>query len=312
MIPEALPSPDIPLRVVAIIVTYFPKPEDLDALLTAIDRQVLHVVVVDNTPHRQSSELVNPGASVEWIYNGTNIGLPAAQNLGIERARNLKATHVVLFDQDSIPAPDMVQRLNDAQQTLIRRGVKLAAVGPRWLDRYTGQSAPFVRVGWTGLRHVHSAWADEGLIEADFLIASGSLIPISVLDHVGGMDESLFIDHVDIEWAFRAAASGFKMYGASDAVLLHGLGEAKRRVWLGKWWHVPVHSPSRNYYFARNTLLVDRRPYVSWRWRVSSCLRLAALATCFVTQVGPRMERLRAIVAGLRDGLHGRGGPAPI
>lgn len=309
---EPSPSNAAPLRIIAVIVTYFPKRDELDALLSALTPQVMRVVVVDNTPSGQTGQLANGSDSIEQARNGINIGLSAAQNRGIERARELNATHVVLFDQDSIPAADMIKRLIDAQEKLVQRGVKLAAVGPRWLDRHTGQSAPFVRIGWTGLRHVHSAWDNEGLIEADFLIASGSLIPLSVLDQLGGMDESLFIDHVDIEFAFRAAARGFRMYGISEAILMHGLGEAKQRVWLGKWWHVPVHSPLRNYYFARNTLLVDRRPYVSWRWRVSSCLRLVALATCFVTQVAPRKERFRAIVAGLRDGMRGRGGPAPV
>lgn len=312
MMTEASPAPAYSHRIIAIIVTYFPKRDEIDALLSAITPQVMRVVVVDNTPKAQGREAVDHSASVEWIGSGINIGLAAAQNLGIELARRLDATHVVLFDQDSIPAADMVKQLCNAEGKLARRGAKVAAVGPRWLDRYTGQSAPFVRFGWTGLRHVSSEWADEGLIEADFLIASGSLLALSVLDQLGGMDESLFIDHVDIEWAFRAAAHGLRMYGVNDAVLLHGLGEAKQRVWLGKWWHVPVHSPSRNYYFARNTLLVDRRPYVSWRWRVSSCLRLAALAVCFVTQVAPRKERFRAIIVGLRDGMRGRGGPAPV
>jgi rhamnosyltransferase len=137
------------------------------------------------------------------------------------------------------------------------------------------------------------------------------LIPLSVIDEVGPMDETLFIDHIDIEWAFRAASHEYRMYGVQHAVLMHGLGDARRRVWLGKWWQVPVHSPIRNYYFARNTLLVDRRPYVSWRWRFSSCLRLSALALCFVTQVPPRRARVRAILAGLRDGVLGRHGPAP-
>jgi rhamnosyltransferase len=296
--------------IAAVIVTYFPVPHEIGRLIEAIAPQVARVIVVDNTPG--DGTLPVHGQSAEVIRVGSNVGLAKGQNIGIQRARAIGATHVMLFDQDSEPTPHMVQTLLAAVYEIESRGVRVAAVGPRWLDRSTREAAPFIRVGWTGLRHVRRQDAAGGLIDVDFLIASGSLIPTRVLEDVGTMDEVLFIDHVDIEWAFRAAARGYKLYGVNDAVLFHNLGESRRRVWLGKWWKVPVHSPLRNYYFARNTILVDRRPYVGWRWRFSSCLRLGALGLCFATQVPPRLPRIKAFLLGVRDGLVGRGGPAPV
>lgn len=297
------------LMIAAIIVTYFPDREEIRELISAAARQVERVIVVDNTP--EAGAILPLAADFVLIRNGRNIGLGAAQNRGIERAKELGADHVILFDQDSLPTEGMVATLSGALRELTLRGASVAAVGPRWRDRRTGESAPFIRVGWTGLRHITRAWDKDGLIEADFLIASGSLIPISVVDKVGSMDEQLFIDQVDIEWAYRASSRGLHVYGVQNAVLLHGLGESKRQVWLGKWWRVPIHSPFRNYYFARNTILLARRPYMTWRWRVSSLLRLVALAGCYVTQVPPRGARVRALLLGVRDGLLGRQGPWP-
>jgi rhamnosyltransferase len=296
--------------IAAIIVTYFPQRGEVGELIAAVAPQVQHVVVVDNTPSPGAS-LPTEVADLHVIRNNRNLGLGRAQNVGIAHARQIGADHVILFDQDSVPADDMVAILMRALRELTHRGARVAAVGPRWLDRRTRESAPFVRVGWTGLRHITGDWHEEGFIEADFLIASGSLIPMAALDQIGHMDEGLFIDHVDIEWAFRAASHGFRLYGIRDAVLVHGLGDSRRVVWLGKWWKVPIHSPIRNYYFARNTVVLSFRPYVSWRWRVSSYLRLLGLGTCFVTQIPPRGARLRALLSGVRDGLLGRQGPAP-
>ncbi|MCV5831057.1 hypothetical protein OFN28_30780, partial [Escherichia coli] len=52
-----------------------------------------------------------------------------------------------------------------------------------------------------------------GCVDVDHLIASGSLIPVDVFEKIGGMDDSLFIDYVDVEWSLRARYQGLRCYG---------------------------------------------------------------------------------------------------
>jgi rhamnosyltransferase len=44
-----------------------------------------------------------------------------------------------------------------------------------------------------------------------------------VLDVVGGMNDSLFIDYVDIEWCLRAKNLGYEILGCYRALMNHYL-----------------------------------------------------------------------------------------
>jgi len=130
-----------------------------------------------------------------------------------------------------------------------------------------------------------------------------------VLDAVGDMNEAFFIDHVDDEWIFRARARGFRSFGVCDAIMRHSLGTGTLRFWLGRWRTVPVHSPERNYYVFRNSVLLFRKPHATWRWVYNDLERLLFMAIVYPIFTPHRMRRLRMMAKGIRDGLRGVTGP---
>ena len=209
------------------------------------------------------------------------------------------------MDQDSGPEPAMVARLLDGYESLQAAGEPVGAVGPRWIDRHTNQSAPFVRLGWLGMRQLHCN-GTAATIECDTLVASGCLIPLDVIDRVGAMDAELFIDQVDIEWGLRTQQNGYRLYGVCDAILQHGIGERSVRVWFLRWRNVSVHSPLRDYYIARNIVTVFFRRPAPLRWRLFNLRLLLGLLFVMGTQVPPRRERLRMTLRGIADSLRGR------
>lgn len=217
---------------------------------------------------------------------GHNRGLAAAQNRGIALARAAGATHVLLLDQDSVPLPGMTARLLRGLEALQARGVKVACVGPR-------------------LRCYGSLTRARD--ECDALIASGSLLPMAVLDEVGGMEEALFIDQVDTEWCLRARRRGYRAFGVRDAVLDHRPGESLRWIWLGRWRRLIRHPPFRYYTIFRNTLVLCRRDYALPRFVL---FQLCWLATLFVAfgLFGGRTGSLPMMLRGIAHGLAGRTG----
>jgi rhamnosyltransferase len=307
-------EPGRPQRVGAVIVTYFPRPDSLQALLDAVASQVERLVLVDNTPAAHAGPDLSRFASerCDVIRNGDNLGLAAAQNLGIGRARERGCDHVLLLDQDSLPAPGMVDRLCSALRRLQSSGVRVAAVGPRWNDRHSGRDAPFVRIGVGRMHKVHCDDRSREPVACDTLVASGCLIPVASYDAIGPMDERLFIDQVDVEWGLRAQALGYRLFGVCDAVLQHGIGEAAVPVWFARGRRVPVHSPVRDYYLVRNTITVFFRRPAPWRWRLLSAVRLPALLLVMLTQMPQRRRRLRYIARAIIDALRGRLGPLPV
>jgi rhamnosyltransferase len=307
--PDARPASALPRTesVCGVLVTYRPDPDQLRACVTAAHAQLDELVVVDNAS--PGIERLLAGLSLPVLASATNRGLAAAQNEGIAYARRNGHTHVLLLDQDSVAAPAMVAELLAATRRLSGAG-RVGAVGPRFRDARDGGDAPFVRVAFP-LSHKLRCTGGCREIEADFLISSGTLIALDVLDAVGPMTEDLFIDNVDLEWSFRARARGYRLYGVCGAVLAHRLGDSRREFLGGRWQRV-VHSPVRLYFIMRNRLRLYRMPHVPRVWVAQDAPRIVMKMLIFGVFVAPRGRNLKYMLAGLRDGLAGRGGPCPL
>lgn len=299
-----------PAQVCAVLVTHRPEPALLAEQLAALVPQVGHVVVVDNaSPGHAFRDVCAGYPGLQLLALPENRGLAHALNAGIERARSLKdVSCVLLMDQDSVPAPRMVHDLGAALARLAVRG-KVAAVGPCFRDARESADAPFVRIRFPFNRKLRCDGRCAE-IRCDFLISSGCLIPLSVLDEVGGMDDALFIDNVDLDWCFRATAAGHSLYGVCAARLDHRLGDARMRI-PGLSRGVVVHAPQRLFYMMRNRVLLYRRAYTPRRWIAQDVPRLFVKFLLFALLIPPRGKNVRCMLAGLRAGSAGRITPPP-
>lgn len=291
--------------VIAVVVTYYPDHARLESLLNALRQAVAGVVLVDNdSPNIDEQRLHRICPSLVIHRFGTNQGLAAAQNEGIATARRLGASYILFLDQDSVPQPDMVSRLLRSLERQIADGYKVACVGPRFRAPGGSELSGFARRRWFGLRRT-ACVSDDLAVECDFLISSGSLIPLDVIDHIGGMEEGLFIDQVDTEWCLRARAKGYRVFGACGAILEHRLGEDVHRVWIGRWRNLFRHKPLRYYYIFRNTFLLFGRDYVTLKWILFQLRWLAALLIVFGILRGRHFTELRMMLKGMVHGLRG-------
>jgi rhamnosyltransferase len=297
-------------NVCAVIVSYHPEPNAISSLLDKMAVQVGAVVLVDNASegdwHPVLAESLSRRGGV-LLAQPHNLGLAAAQNIGIDWARSNGFRYVLLLDQDSEPGAGMVASLVQALQALVTNQV--AAVGPRFHDLREDRDAPFVRIGFPLNRKLWCA-SDTQQVACDFLISSGTLIPLEVLDRVGSMDEGLFIDNVDLEWGFRARAKGYALYGVCAATMHHRLGDDRRALPFGIG-QIVVHGPLRLYYMMRNRLLLYRMPHTPVAWVAQDVPRVLAKLFLFGVLIGPRLRNLRCMLRGLRDGLHGQRGACP-
>lgn len=301
-------------EVIAVVVTFHPSPAALGRLLRAVEPQVAGVVIVDNGSAAQEVARVREASSRKCVLLtlGENLGLAAALNRGIAWAGENSADYVLLLDQDSVPSGGMVQELLNAFRTLKGRGEPVAAVGPVYTDaRKPGATpAPFIRFGALKNTRVYCAPGEgrEDHIQTDFLISSGTLIPLPVIDVVGAMDESFFIDNVDMEWCFRASARGFRLFGACRAKMLHNLGDNILSIWFMGTRNVIRHPPLRLYYMMRNRLLLYRGPHTPPKWIIYDLFRLVVKFGMFALAVAPRLENTIMMLKGIYHGVRGRAG----
>ena len=295
--------------IVAVVVTYQPEQATLFQLLCALVPQVSFAVVVDNGSATRIAQWFsrrlprNLKGKVAVVSLEDNQGIASAQNVGIAWAKKKGADYVVLSDQDSIPHEAMVKELLAAAEHLRMQGARLACVGPRYFDPRHDNPPPFLRV--QGLRLKRLTCGGNPVVPVDYLVASGCLIPMDVLEHVGAMREDLFIDYVDIEWGLRARRLGYQSFGVCTALMTHRLGETPIQFFHRK---VPVHSPLRHYYHVRNAILVYRQPWVPFNWKLVDGSRLLMRYGFYALLAKPRFSHWRMMTLGIWHGLRNKGG----
>jgi rhamnosyltransferase len=299
-------------RIASVTVAFNPDPTRLARQLEALRGQVDEAIVVDNASAAPTADLIRalerPAAhgepAVRVISLADNHGVASGFNHGIEAAARRGCEYVLLLDHDSVPAPGMVQALVAAHREGCLRG-PVAAVGPRIRDARDRHEYAFVRLGWALNPRVRCA-DSSGLVACDFLISSGSLIPMQAYRQVGGFDEALFVDYVDLEWCCRARSMGLALYGACAAQLEHRMGDETRTV-LGAV-RIHVHPPERLYYMMRNRILLYGRSHMPLKWKLSDVPRGVVKVATALIFVAPRREYLRMALAALRDAARGAGG----
>jgi rhamnosyltransferase len=289
----------------AIVVAYQPELSRLIELLTACRPQVGRLVVVDN-----GSDAAAALASVcrerdcAVLRLDENLGVAAAQNAGVTWALEHGCRRCILFDQDSIPEPDMVRHLAETLDDLRQQGLAVGAVGPCQIDDRDGHASPFVRFLPFRVARSHCRCPGQSLLAADFLISSGLLFTAEAYAAIGPFDDALFIDNVDLDWCFRGRATGHRFFGVCAARLRHRIGDQVLR--LGGLGTIHRHSPLRQYYIMRNRIALYRRPHAPAAWILQDVPRLIFKFAMFSLFLPPRRTNLAMMLRGMRDGLRGR------
>jgi rhamnosyltransferase len=227
-------------KIVAILVLYYPNLLHLSLALNKLSKQVSQLILVNNGAPNNEIEKLGESYSAHYIQNVSNLGIAAAQNLGIKWAMQRDFSHILTMDQDSLAHESMVKNLLDSEEKQLTLGEKVGAVGS---------------VDSRFLKHLKN----------ERLVSSGMLVKTKVFLDVGLMNEKLFIDGVDDDWCFRAKAKGYKLFHVKDAKIQHEIGEVQ------KIWHkfvISYHQPSRYYFFFRNYIFLIRQNYVPLKYKL--------------------------------------------
>jgi rhamnosyltransferase len=291
--------------VCAVMITYHPD-ADLPAHVNRILAQVGALIVVDNGSAEPALATLGALAAdprVILIPNGANLGVAAALNVGIERARESGFRFVVLLDQDSAVHDDMMSALVAVYAAYPEPG-RLAVVGAG----FDGSETLAVVDSSRGPGEGPGVW-----LEVESVITSGSLLPLATHAVIGPFREELFIDYVDMEYCRRARSQGFHVIATRKSIMSHAIGAPTRHrtLWTDKW--TTNHSPDRRYYMARNDTLMLREygHYGFGLWALKSLGRRLRTCRRILLYEGAKGAKLAAVAAGWWDGVRGRLGPRP-
>ena len=270
----------------AVVLAYHPDATLVDNIL-ALAPQVAVVVVVNNSPGAEAAvfdELMTI-SGVEVIDQPGNVGVAAGFNAGMRRVFEEGHRYAIIFDQDSTAPEGLVTGLVDAYRAF---GPDAGIVGPALRSAVSGHEFRRERGSGVGVRAT--------------LISSGALFAREVVDEIGYHDEDLFIDYVDHDISLRASARGLKNLKAFDVVLDHRFGGAVPRHILGRDFFVADYSPMRQYYMARNRLVLIRRyGFGAWFWEDLSYFGKAWAKVLLFEKDRP--QKIDAFLRGAGDGL---------
>ena len=287
----------------AIVVTFHPEMAALLKLLSQLNRETDFLVIDNGSPKAEQfrTSILAYSRCLEFRELPENVGLAKALNLGLEEVQNRNYQFALMFDQDSrlgdLYVESMLESYREASALTAQ---KVAAVGPRIINPQSRRQTPFKLFSRFLFRSDQSFHGSRQLFRADFLITSGTLLPISCLQDIGLMKASYFIDNVDLEWCFRARSKGFELVGTDRAILYHAIGERSddplvRRGLLAR------HNPERTYYSSRNRVHLYGVSYSPWGWKLRDCVRFF-IKFCWLLLTSPqRKQYWQNVTTGIRD-----------
>lgn len=288
-------------EICAIVVAYHPGPE-VPGHLAAIQKQVAHLIVVDNEASVASHALLAPFASqpaVEILSNPDNRGIATALNQGVARAAAAGFEWVATFDQDSLVPDGYFAGLLAAWAGHPGRE-RVAILAPLYRDRHLGfvfsPGGPVTA-------------AAPPVQPVSVTATSGNLVSVAALRAVGGFREDFFIDCVDFEFCLRCRRAGWSVLEVRSVLLEHAAGRWQQRPWLWKNPRFNDYDATRRYYQARNRLIVYARlGSVDPRWTLRDAWGYACDGAKLLLFCTGRRKKLSAMLTGGWHAVTGRRG----
>lgn len=272
-----------------VIIIYHPKSSTFDKYMPSDG----YVIVVDNTPQPSfKRNIVADTDNFIYIPLNKNLGIAAAQNIGIRKAVDLGCSYIVFLDQDSVIGSHYIHSIVSEYQKIISKQKNLFLLGPIVINERTHQE-------YKSVFH-QDICLHSNFIYRKEIISSGSCVSVEKIKDVGFLDEKLFIDFVDFEWCWRANKKSYICGITPNVRLLHNVGQ--REIRFGKY-KVIISAPFRYFYQYRNFLWLCRRNYVPTYWKLSTGIKFLLRIFYFPVRLKNGWSIEKYMWKGIRAGL---------
>lgn len=300
-------------RVLAHVHT-FNDADIIDATISALQRQtrpVDGILVVDNAS--SDGTLDQPSVKdAAVLRHAENLGTSGAVNSGFRYALEHGYDWIWLFDADSVPEPDALEKLLDCYSSLPveTQGMTafLACLPCNMDSGLQAHAAVFTKRGFSQLAPA----ADERCYPCNITIWSGCLYRTAAVSRIGLPNPDYVLDWGEFEYAYHVMKKGYKAFVNQQAKLYHnirGAGSLVSSEMKCGPFKITVFDfpPIRCYYLARNTFYfalhdAERVQFdILWKQGVSVLL----LTLKFWLRGRTHSANVRACLHGIWHGLTG-------
>ncbi|MCG2784122.1 MAG: glycosyltransferase family 2 protein [Anaerolineae bacterium] len=301
-------------KALALIVVYNPPNnflEHLEQLYKEFHQIILIVngISLDKQPafHNQVQRYEE---MLSMSLNNKNLGIATALNQGFQWAIEHGYEYIITLDQDSIPAPGMVNALIQGLENHPNRE-KLAVLAPMIVEELLPRLSQYMR---RKNKFVYEHVSSEcGLLRnVTITITSGSLYNLEIWKKLGPFRDDFFIDYVDTEYNLRAIQHGYEISVQCEARLIHNLGKRQEKKLLGKTLYPTFHSPVRWYYISRNRIAMLKTYALKQpHWFFYEMITTVRTFIRAFSLEDQRILKFKAFLHGTYDGLLGKMGEIP-
>jgi hypothetical protein len=274
------------MTVVAVVLSWNGR-EDTLACLDSLAGESIEPLVVDNGSTDGSVEALR-ARGVELVENGRNLGFAGGMNVGVRRALEHGATHVLTLNNDVEVEPGFLAPLLAAgdvacPQILFGDGRRVWYAGARWDPRagYHGRNVGYGEPPLSGPPY-----------ETDRACGGALLASREAWERVGLFDEELFAYAEDTDWSLRARGLGYRILVVPASVVRHKVSASTGG----------ESSPASIYFSLRNSLRVSERH--APLGRLGTARRRAVAVAAHAAQAllsRRRLAGLRAVARAVRD-----------
>jgi len=231
----------------SIIIVSWNVREDLIRCIQSIREnspcEEFEVIVVDNASSDGTvAHIKQDFPDVTIIANKENRGFAAANNQGIKKARG---QYLFFLNPDTIVHPlslDVLMNFMDGNSDA-------GACGPKLLND-DGTTQPSVRrfPTFRGALYRHTVFRFLGIFRSEYkkwlmkdfnydremdvdeVTGAALMVRRSVIDRIGGMDESFFMYYEEVDLCYRIKQSGWRTVFVPDAVVTHLGGRSASQI----------------------------------------------------------------------------------
>ncbi len=280
--------------VCCVCVTYNARAEDVFAIYNSLSGQVADFIVVNNSLETDSSsDQTFPG---KVIHLGRNLGIAAAQNIGIAEALSQGHEFILITDQDTLYPPEFVNEMLDG----FKFDSSVGVVVPDVFDEIKGNLQGFTKRN-------SKTFSRRRLDKIETVLhanASGMLIKRDCFTKIGLMKEDLFIDWVDFEWCWRCLRENVLIVALPHVIINHKLGDERRKLFF---YAVSARNDQRYFYIIRNAVdIFIRNKSLNSGLKISLFFKIIAYFFGYLVLSKHRLSTLCVLLKAIGFGLIGK------
>lgn len=316
-------------KILILILNWNGKKDTLECLasLSAVNPSPLFsVLVVDNGSQDDSVEAIRASfPEIPILETKENLGFAGGNNVGIRWALKKSFEWILLLNNDTIVAPDLIEQLIKAA----KEKPSARILGAKIFRYHDQERIDHLGGFWNPDTATHISYAsdqiDDGsydeMKQIDYVSGCALFMHRSVPETIGLLEERFFLLWEESDFCKRALKAGFEIWTAPKAKIWHKVsasfigGKAHMHYF---WWR------NRLFWISRNcTPLEKRKIYLDVLIpEMRKIAKLAFLRSVQVIFAGmfhyrpdrEREQKARRYRAGLRGILHyflGKFGPCP-